>query len=72
MATRIWNLTLRDFFWLQGMMAGFNAAYDCVKVFSETDMTEAISRFQTLQTSLQASMQTSASILNLSLLDFLS
>jgi flagellin-like hook-associated protein FlgL len=39
---------------------------------AEVDITEAISRFQTLQTSLQASMQTSASILNLSLLDFLS
>lgn len=38
---------------------------------AEVDLTEAISRFQTLQTSLQASMQTSASILNLSLLDFL-
>jgi flagellar hook-associated protein 3 len=39
---------------------------------AEVDITEAISRFQTLQTSLQASMQTSASILNMSLLDFLS
>ena len=38
---------------------------------AEVDLTEAISRFQTLQTSLQASMQTSASILNMSLLDFL-
>lgn len=38
---------------------------------SEVDMTEAISRFQTLQTSLQAGMQTSARMLNLSLLDFL-
>jgi len=42
-----------------------------LSTLSEVDMTEAISRFQTLQTSLQASMQTSASILNLSLLDFL-
>src|SRR5215813_6652777 len=31
---------LRASFWLQGMMAGFNAAYDCIKVFSETDLTE--------------------------------
>jgi non-heme chloroperoxidase len=31
---------LRDSFWLQGMMAGINAAYDCIKVFSETDLTE--------------------------------
>jgi flagellin-like hook-associated protein FlgL len=38
---------------------------------ADVDMTDAVSRFQTLQTSLQASMQTSASILNLSLLDFL-
>jgi hypothetical protein len=28
---------LRDSFWLQGMMAGINAAYDCVKAFSEMD-----------------------------------
>lgn len=38
----------------------------------DVDFTDAISRFQTLQTALQASMQTSAKILNLSLLDFLS
>jgi non-heme chloroperoxidase len=31
---------LRDSFWLQGMQAGFKAAYDCIKVFSETDFTE--------------------------------
>jgi flagellar hook-associated protein 3 FlgL len=37
----------------------------------EVDMTEAISRFQTLQTALQASMQTTSKIMNLSLLDFL-
>jgi len=37
----------------------------------EVDMTEAISRFQTLQTALQASMQTTAKVMNLSLLDFL-
>jgi non-heme chloroperoxidase len=28
---------LRDFFWMQGMLAGHNAVYDCVKAFSETD-----------------------------------
>lgn len=28
---------LKDFFWLQGMQAGFNAIYDCIKAFSETD-----------------------------------
>jgi flagellar hook-associated protein 3 FlgL len=37
----------------------------------DTDFTEAISRFQTLQTSLQASLQSTARILNLSLMDFL-
>ena len=31
---------LRDSFWLQGMMAGFPAAYFCIKAFSETDLTE--------------------------------
>src|SRR5205085_5173268 len=36
---------LRDSFWLQGMQAGFNAAYDCIKVFSETDHTEDLKRF---------------------------
>jgi flagellin-like hook-associated protein FlgL len=38
---------------------------------SDTDFTDAIARFQTLQTALQATMQTSGQILNLSLLDFL-
>ena len=37
----------------------------------DTDFTDAIARFQTLQTALQASMQTTAKVLNLSLLDFL-
>ena len=36
---------VRDAFWLQSMQAGFNAAYDCVKVFSETDQTEDLKRF---------------------------
>ena len=35
---------LRDSFWLQGMMAGINAAYDCIKAFSETDHTEDLKR----------------------------
>jgi non-heme chloroperoxidase len=30
---------LRDSFWLQGMLAGFKAAYDCIQQFSETDFT---------------------------------
>ena len=36
---------LRDFFWLQGMLAGHNAAFDCIKAFSETDLTEDLKRF---------------------------
>jgi len=31
---------VRNSFWLQGMMAGFPAAYFCIKAFSETDQTE--------------------------------
>ena len=30
--------------WMQGMMCGFNGAYDCVKAFSETDFTEDLKR----------------------------
>jgi len=36
---------LRDSFWLQGMMAGNKAVYDCVKAFSETDQTEDLKKF---------------------------
>jgi non-heme chloroperoxidase len=36
---------LRDSFWLQGMQAGFKAAFDCIKVFSETDFTEDLKKF---------------------------
>jgi flagellin-like hook-associated protein FlgL len=38
---------------------------------SDTDFTAAITKFQTLQTSLQATLETAAKTLNLSLLDFL-
>jgi non-heme chloroperoxidase len=31
---------VRQSFWLQGMMAGLPAAYECIKAFSETDFTE--------------------------------
>jgi non-heme chloroperoxidase len=31
---------VRDTFWLIGMQAGLSSAYDCIKVFSETDLTE--------------------------------
>ncbi len=34
----------RESFWLQGMLAGFPAAYFCVKAFSETDMTEDLKK----------------------------
>jgi non-heme chloroperoxidase len=30
---------VRDAFWLMSMQVGFKAAYDCVKAFSETDLT---------------------------------
>jgi non-heme chloroperoxidase len=36
---------LRDSFWLQGMLAGHKAAYDCIKAFSETDFTEDLNKF---------------------------
>ena len=35
---------VRESFWLQGMMAGFPAAYDCIKAFSETDQTEDLKK----------------------------
>ena len=38
---------------------------------SDTDFTEAVARFQTLQNALQATLQTTGQMLNLSLLDFL-
>jgi non-heme chloroperoxidase len=30
--------------WQQGMMCGFKNAYDCIKVFSETDLTEDLKK----------------------------
>ena len=36
---------LRDSFWLQGMVAGHKAVYECIKVFSETDHTEDLKKF---------------------------
>jgi len=36
---------LRDSFWMQGMMCGLNAAYECIKAFSETDLTEDLKKF---------------------------
>jgi len=34
-----------DAFWLQSMMSGHKNAYDCIQVFSETDTTEDLRRF---------------------------
>ena len=36
---------VRDSFWMQGMQAGFKAAVDCIKAFSETDFTEDLKKF---------------------------
>jgi non-heme chloroperoxidase len=33
-----------DTFWLIGMQSGFKNAYDCIKVFSETDLTEDLKK----------------------------
>ena len=34
-----------DSFWPQGMMAGHNNAFDCIKAFSETDFTGDLEKF---------------------------
>lgn len=34
-----------DAFWLQGMMAGHKAQFDCIKAFSETNFTEDLRKF---------------------------
>lgn len=36
---------LRDSFWLQGMLCGIKAAYDCINAFSQTDFTEDLKKF---------------------------
>ena len=36
---------VRDAFWLQSMQVGFKGAFDCIKAFSETDLTEDLKRF---------------------------
>lgn len=36
---------VRDSFWLQGMQAGLKGVFDCIKVFSETDLTEDLKKF---------------------------
>src|SRR4051812_9425191 len=47
------------------------ATKDLLSSLQDTDFPEAISRFETLQTSLQATLQAAGRTLNLSLLDFL-
>jgi non-heme chloroperoxidase len=36
---------VRDTFWAQSMTVGFKGVYDCIKVFSETDLTEDLKKF---------------------------
>jgi non-heme chloroperoxidase len=36
---------IRERWWLQGMMGGVKAHYDCIKAFSETDFTEDLRKF---------------------------
>lgn len=35
---------LKDSFWLQGMLSGFKAIFDCVKAFSETDFRQDLEK----------------------------
>jgi non-heme chloroperoxidase len=36
---------IRDMFWLWSMQVGLKAAFDCIKAFSETDLTEDLKKF---------------------------
>jgi non-heme chloroperoxidase len=36
---------IRDMFWLWSMQVGLKAAFDCIKAFSETDLTEDLLKF---------------------------
>jgi len=36
---------IREHWWLQGMLGGMKAHYDCIKAFSETDFTEDLKKF---------------------------
>ena len=36
---------IRDAFWLWSMQVGLKGAFDCIKVFSETDLTEDLKKF---------------------------
>jgi len=35
---------IRDHWWLQGMLGGIKAHYDCIKAFSETDFTDDLKK----------------------------
>ena len=37
---------IRDHWWLQGMLGGVKAHYDCIKAFSETDFTEDLKKIE--------------------------
>jgi non-heme chloroperoxidase len=37
---------IRDHWWLQGMLGGMKAHYDCIKAFSETDFTEDLKKIE--------------------------
>jgi non-heme chloroperoxidase len=37
---------VRDMFWLQGMQSSVIASYECVKAFSETDLTEDLGKIE--------------------------
>jgi len=36
---------VRESFWMQGMLCGYPAAYECIKAFSESDCTEDLKKF---------------------------
>jgi non-heme chloroperoxidase len=36
---------LKDFFWMQAMMGGLQAEFDCIKAFSETDFRQDLKKF---------------------------
>jgi non-heme chloroperoxidase len=40
----------KDLFWLEGMQVGMKAALDCIKAFSETDLTEDLKKFGDVRT----------------------
>ncbi len=39
------SVGVRESFWLQGMQSGLKNAYDCIEVFSETDLTDDLRKF---------------------------